>query len=70
MRLLLELGRFIELDSTAAPPDDVGLDMTPPPDVDDPLLDDSILPSLAQPPTMSPNNVIHNALLHMTAPHH
>jgi len=57
--------------SAAAPPGDVGLDTAaPPPDVDDPLLDDSILPSLAQPLTIRPNNMIHNALLSMKTPHH
>jgi hypothetical protein len=82
IRLVLELGWFFELGSATAPPgsatappDDLGLETAAPPsdvdvDVDDPLLDDSIWPSLAQPPTMSPNTVIHSALLNMTAPHH
>jgi hypothetical protein len=73
IRLVLELGWFLELGSATAPPDDLGLETAAPPsdvDVDDPLLDDSIWPSLAQPPTMSPNTVIHSALLNMTAPHH
>jgi hypothetical protein len=68
IRLVLELGWFLELGSATAPPDDLGLETAAPSDVDDPLLDDSILPSLAQPPTMSPNTVIHSTLLNMTAP--
>ena len=68
IRLVLELGWFLELGSATAPSDDLGLETAAPSDVDDPLLDDSILPSLAQPPTMSPNTVIHSALLNMTAP--
>jgi len=68
IRLVLELGWFLELGSATAPPDDLGLETAAPSDVDGPLLDDSILPSLAQPPTMSPNTVIHSALLNMTAP--
>jgi hypothetical protein len=71
IRLLLELGWFLELGLATAPPDALGLETAAPPsDVDDPVLDDSIFPSLAQPPTMSPNTVIHSALLNMTAPHH
>ena len=70
IRLVLELGWFLELGSATAPPDDFGLETAAPPsDVDDPLLDVSMLLSLAQPPTMSPNTVIHSALLNMTAPH-
>jgi hypothetical protein len=55
---VVELGVFVELGAF------VGLDTAvPPPDVDVPLPDDSIMLSLAQPLTMSPNKMIPNAFV-------
>ena len=42
IRLVLELGWFLELGSATAPPDDLGLETAAPSDVDDPLLDDPL----------------------------
>lgn len=49
----VELDAFAELDTAVPPPEDV----------DAPLPEDSIMPSLAQPLTMSPNNMIANAFI-------
>jgi hypothetical protein len=55
---------LVEVDSVAAGADIVGLDTA---GVDELLSEeDSILPSLAQPPTMSPKNIIQIAFLSMS----
>ena len=81
MRFLLELGWFMELDSVAAVPgivelvefdsvvampDIAGLDTAAPPSAVDELPpEDSIFPSLAQPPTMRLKKVIKIVFLSM-----
>jgi hypothetical protein len=70
---ILLLGRdwFIELDWAASLPDVEGLDMAVSRvDVEDLLDEASILLSLAQPPTRSPNTAITNAVFNMTIPPH
>ncbi|HKY72832.1 MAG TPA: hypothetical protein VJL88_13015 [Nitrospira sp.] len=46
----------------------VGLDTAAPPVDDELSLEDSILLSVAQPPIMSPKNMIHSAFLSMAIP--
>jgi hypothetical protein len=58
---------FIDLDPAAAALDVVGLDMADPLplDIDELEPEDSILPSLAQPPTMSAKKITNSAFLSM-----
>jgi hypothetical protein len=60
--IFVDVGGFVGVDAAASPPDIVELDTAvPPSDVED-TLSGSILPSLAQPLTMSPNSTLKNAL--------
>ena len=58
---------LIDLDSAAAALDVVGLDMAgaPPLDIEELEPEDSIWPSLAQPPTMSAKDITNSACLSM-----
>ena len=66
-----DIGWFAELASARGVLDIVGLDVVgldvvaAPPDADELSLEDSIVLSLAHPPTMSPKSVIHIAFLSM-----